>query len=129
MNDVKKLREKLRDKEARYRAEMNQESDVLEDKMIGYAKNAGIIISVLAGGYFIAKSFQGKKPKTKSIMSMVETPEILKPKQKSSFRLPSELTQKLLVGIAQIGLAMMTMNVKNRMKSKSNGRNTESAND
>jgi hypothetical protein len=129
MNDVKKLRAELKSKEARYRAEMNKESDELEDKVLGYAKNAGIIISVLAGGYFIAKSFQGKDSKAKNAVISKEPVESKMLEQNSGFSLPSILTQKLLVGAAQIGLALMTMNVKKRMKSKSNGRDTESAED
>lgn len=129
MSDVKKLRAELKNKEARYRAEMNKESDELEDKMLGYAKNAGIILSVLVGGYLIAKSFQGKSPKD-DYTEIEEEPKVREfPNQKAGFSLSAALTQKLLVGAAQIGLALMTMNVKNRLKTKSNERDTESTED
>lgn len=129
MSDVKKLRAELKNKEARYRAEMNKESDELEDKILVYAKNAGLILSVLVGGYLIAKSFQGKSPKVK-YTEIEEEPVVREvPNQKGGFSLPAALTQKLLVGAAQIGLALMTMNVKNRMKTKSNERDTESTED
>lgn len=129
MSESEKLRERLLAKEAAQRKKLSEESDAFEQRSFSFLKNFGIIAGTLVGGYFLSKLIRSKKKSGEERVPQKDSFEGNEnpPEKSSRLNIPKAIKQKLITMAFQVGLALLTAKIKEKVNEEEDASDIDSA--